>query len=364
MTLIRRMQRVFRMRYMRGMSDVRVICVGNMIAGGSGKTPVAVSLARYIMEHHKNVKLAFISTGYRGCDVRTGCVHKVCAQRAWQVGDEPLLLAEVANTYVSKSRFAAIASAAVDGANVMIMDDGLQDESVHKDLTINVCSAEIGIGNGLLIPLGPLRTTINDALRGTDVLLVLYGCGIGASKSCIEECDMHNKRIKHKMGKSETLAKSHHASNTLYDILGNGSVSANVSALHYSNNHDVVVGITRIVNAVDLLSAVKLHKTVFAFVGIAYPEKFMSGLQSLGISVKKAYIFRDHHQYTDAEIESVLQVVEEMQGMVVTTAKDAVRIAENYRKKFYVVEIEVVVDWNSVWQLGVLMNDVEKKRQI
>ena len=148
----------WRMRQPGTLLPVPVICIGNFVAGGAGKTPVALALAGILQSMGE--RPAFLSRGY-GRTVRLPEPIRVSPghQDAASVGDEPLLLAAVAPTYVSSDRTASGRGALADGATVLLLDDGLQNPAVVKAATMAVVDGAAGVGNGLCLPAGPLRAT-------------------------------------------------------------------------------------------------------------------------------------------------------------------------------------------------------------
>jgi tetraacyldisaccharide 4'-kinase len=143
----------------------QVICVGNLTAGGSGKTPVAIAVAQLLIGWEK--KVFFLTRGYGGSEPGPVLVG---AQDARAVGDEALLLARVAPTVVAQDRAAGARFAAAKGAEVIVMDDGHQNFTLAKDLSFVVAG---GFGNGLMIPAGPLREPVAQGLARADAVVVM-----------------------------------------------------------------------------------------------------------------------------------------------------------------------------------------------
>src|SRR5262245_3411239 len=160
---------------------IPVICVGNLTVGGAGKTPTALAIGRYLIAI--GARPYFLSRGYGGSlsgPVRVDLIK----HRADEVGDEPLLLAQLCPTIVSADRLAGARAARDAGATVIVMDDGFQNPSLRKDLALIVVDGRRGIGNGCVLPAGPLRAPLKRQLaRAHAVLVVGQSDGKGAGKS-------------------------------------------------------------------------------------------------------------------------------------------------------------------------------------
>ena len=149
---------------------VPVICVGNLSLGGTGKTPVALALANYFLK--KGRKVGFVSRGYGGQikgPLRVNTQH----HSAEEVGDEPLLLARAAPTWVSHDRVLGAQAMIKKGINLVVMDDGHQNSSLYKDISIVVVDGLQGFGNKEVFPLGPLREGLDKGLARADVVVIV-----------------------------------------------------------------------------------------------------------------------------------------------------------------------------------------------
>jgi tetraacyldisaccharide 4'-kinase len=247
-------------------SRARAICVGNLTAGGAGKTQVALALGRLLTERGK--KIVFLSRGYGG---RLGGPVEVDPKHhsAAAVGDEPLLLAANAGTVVARDRGRGARLADTLGAEIIVMDDGHQNFQLAKDLTLVVVDAAKGVGNGRLIPAGPLRERVADGLARADALV----------------------------------------------LMGRGQPELPPFDGPVLRAHAMPV-------APDALKG----QALFTFAGIANPDRFFDLLQITGAHLAGCQIFTDHHPYTAAEISALKLAAERLNARLVTTEKDFVRL--------------------------------------
>ena len=256
-------------------AGVPVICVGNLTHGGAGKTPTALAVGALLKA--AGARPFFLSRGYGGR--LAGPVQVDPAKHsAGDVGDEPLLLARVAPTIVARDRVAGATLARRAGAMAIVMDDGFQNPSLAKDLSILVVDAGRGIGNGRVFPAGPLRAPL-DAQLGRAQALVVIGDGAGAS--------------------------------------------ATVAA---AKNTGIPIFPARLVPEPTDLAALT-GRPVLAFAGIGDPEKFFATLAAAGVAVRARRAFPDHHAYTKADADSLLRETSAGGLIPVTTEKDMVRLA-------------------------------------
>ncbi len=262
-------------------ASVPVICIGNLTAGGSGKTPTALSLARMLLD--KGKKPFFVSRGYGG--KLTGVRVDPARHTAAEVGDEPLLLSRLAPVIVNPDRYAAAQMAVKEGADVIIMDDGFQNPGLYKDLSLLVFDGSFGFGNGRPVPAGPLRENLAAGLKRAQGIIVI----------------------------------------------GNDDCNLSALAPDLPHFHGRVI-------ATPLKQA---PTEVIAFAGIGRPQKFYDSLRQCGLNPLKTHDFPDHHFYTRAELEAILQEATELQAPVYTTTKDFVKIPAELQKSFNVLEIDI-----------------------
>jgi tetraacyldisaccharide 4'-kinase len=262
---------------MRGQGErvaATTICVGNFVAGGAGKTPTALALARMLIADGR--KVAFLSRGYGGAERDEPLLVDTDAHSAAMVGDEPLLLTKAAPCWVGTDRVQSARSAVEAGATTLILDDGLQNPGLIKDLAFAVVDGETGFGNGLVIPAGPLRAPVSAQLPFVQALIVLGGDDAAASRIA-------------------ALAR------------GKPLIRASLEP--------------------DALAAAPLiGREVVAFAGIARPEKFYATLRRVGAQIVATRDFADHHAYTQREVESLMEEAGRRGALLATTEKDAARL--------------------------------------
>lgn len=263
---------------------VPVICVGNITAGGTGKTPVSISIAKLlgIELYHPY----FVTRGYGGRLQNVIVNNK--KHSAAEVGDEPLLLSQQAPVVVNADRYAGAELAIKNGADVVVMDDGFQNPTLYKDLSFLVFDGTYGIGNGKIIPAGPLRETFANGIKRADALIILGK-------------DKHNLAAK--------------------------------SGLPVFFGHTEAVQTCNIENP-----------NVVAFAGIGHPQKFYHTLSQQGFNVLKTIDFPDHHFYSRSELENIISEAKSLNAVVYTTSKDYVKIPHLLQKEIQVLEIAVVWD--------------------
>ena len=266
---------VLRMQSPGQKSGLPVICLGNLTVGGAGKTPAAIAVAQLLHAAHQ--RPFFLSRGYGGQlagPVRVNPAH----HRARDVGDEPLLLTRLAPTIVARDRVAGAKFAQFAGAGVVVMDDGLQNSALAKDLSIVVVDGRRGIGNGHIIPAGPMRAPLGLQLERAQALIV-----VGAADGAAVVLDRARRR---------GMAIFH---------------------ARLEPDRSVIAAFGR--------------RKALAFAGIGDPEKFFATLAAAGIEVAERASFADHHPYTAAEAADLIARAQRQNAMLVTTEKDQMRLA-------------------------------------
>ncbi|MBC7520188.1 MAG: tetraacyldisaccharide 4'-kinase [Sandarakinorhabdus sp.] len=258
-------------------ASVPVICCGNPTVGGSGKTILALDIGARLLVRGR--KPAFLTRGYGGTQ---RLPIRVAGQSVAEIGDEALLLAACAPTYVGADRAATARLAIADGADVLVLDDGLQNPTLAKDFSFLVVDGAAGFGNACPIPAGPLRETLPAAIARSDLAVVIGDDATGAATQ---------------LGGLQVLA-------------------------------------ARLLADTDLTG-----RKVYAFAGIGRPAKFGETLAAAGANVVQVHAFPDHHPYSDADLHLVLNAAAALCATPVTTPKDATRLGENLRDRFEVVGV-------------------------
>ncbi|MEM0976368.1 MAG: tetraacyldisaccharide 4'-kinase [Pseudomonadota bacterium] len=275
---------------------VPVIAVGNVNLGGTGKTPTVMALVKILQD--MDVQAHVVSRGYGGS---IDGPHRVNDRRdmATQVGDEPLLLSAFAPVWVAKNRAEGAKAARDAGADVIILDDGLQNAALHHDLTVTVFDAKVGFGNGRVCPAGPLREPVNDALGRTDILL-----GIGRQ----EDVD---------------------------------TVLRDWPALR---NFPLLSGHLEPLSTGFAWSGVR----AYAFAGIGRPQKFFESLRAAGVQLVQTRAFDDHEPYTLAILRRMQAEAWTKDCHLVTTEKDAARIPPDMRAEILTFPVRLTVSQDDI----------------
>ncbi len=263
-----------RMRRGGARAAVPVICIGNLTVGGGGKTPTAIAIARLFLR--AGLRPVFLTRGYGGA--LAGPVRVGVNARAAQVGDEPLLLARIAPTIVARDRVAGAAAAAREPADVIVMDDGLQNPSLVKDAALVALDGRRGVGNGYAIPAGPLRAPLAAQLDRAHAVLIVGDAGESA-RGVMREAQRRGLPLF--AGRLEPV----------------GSAAAELTG-----------------------------RRVLAFAGIADPGKFFATLAEAGVAVAAQCGFPDHYRYTSADAAALIARAEREGLQLVTTEKDAARL--------------------------------------
>ncbi|CAH1655193.1 Tetraacyldisaccharide 4'-kinase [Hyphomicrobiales bacterium] len=252
-----------------------VICIGNLTAGGAGKTPVAIAIADLLSARQETPHV--LSRGYGG-HLPGPVVVTPGTHDAEAVGDEPLIIARHLPVVVSRDRPAGAALAKAEGASVIVMDDGLQNPSLAKTVTFAVVDGEAGFGNRLCVPAGPLRAPLPVQLPHVDAFIMV---GRGPARAAVMDVARHRP-------------------------IFSGELVPDAGA------------------------AARLRgKRVAAFAGIGRPEKFFATLRSIGAEVVDEAPFGDHQPYTPADLRALAARAQALDALLVTTEKDRARLGDD-----------------------------------
>jgi tetraacyldisaccharide 4'-kinase len=264
-------------------APVPVICVGNLVAGGSGKTPVALSLAGILTG--QGIPTAIVMRGYGG---RLAGPVRVDPLRydAEAVGDEPLLAAASVPCWIARDRAAGVRAAVAAGARAIVLDDGFQNPHVAKDLSLLVVDAAYGFGNGRLIPAGPLREGVAAGLARADAVVLV---GEAEPRDVIAASDRPVLRA------------------TLVPVGSDPAAGA----------------------------------PVLAFAGIGRPGKFFATLRGLGARLVAERGFPDHHVYQAPELAALREEAAKTGARLVTTRKDWLRLPPAERVGIEALDVEL-----------------------
>ena len=278
-----------------------IICVGNIVVGGAGKTPVALKIGKLLIK--AGYKPGFISKGYAGLIKNSTLVKSWHSARS--IGDESILLSEVANTWVGVDRINSARLAKEKNSNCLIMDDGFQNPTIYKDFSIIVINASQEFGNKRVMPSGPLRESIKRGLSRSNLVIV-----IGDPSHELKQLIPKNIPI----------------------------VKAKFEIKKENKNFK--------------------GQNIIAFAGIAYPEKFFQSLTNEGAKIFKKITFPDHHIYSENDLLSLAEIANKKKSILVSTKKDFVRIPKSFRSLVNTLEGEIVFE-DEEFIVEILSNVIE-----
>ncbi|MEI8393543.1 MAG: tetraacyldisaccharide 4'-kinase [Rhodospirillaceae bacterium] len=266
---------------------IPVICIGNLVAGGAGKTPVTLAVVALLQAH--GIAAHVLTRGYGGSlpgPVQVApSLHDSAA-----VGDEALLLAEAAPTLVARDRAAGARAALAAGAEALVLDDGFQNPALVYRFSVLVVDGTVGFGNGCLIPAGPLRETAQRGLARASAVVM--------------------------MGEDRT------------------------GVTDLATQFGLPVFHARLTPDPAAAKALR-GRRVLAFCGIGRPAKFFETLREVGAIPVETRAFADHHRFRPAEIDAMLLRARELDAMPLTTAKDFMRLSESTRAQVQVLPVKV-----------------------
>lgn len=292
---------------------IPVICIGNFTAGGAGKTPVALSLVKLFQARGDEV--VFLSRGYGGALSGPHLVS-FTNDHAKDVGDEPLLLAKCAPTVIAQDRVAGLQFIEEKlSPDLIIMDDGFQSARIKPTHALLVVDGHRGLGNGKLIPSGPLRAPISVQLAHADSLLVV-----------------HSPRSNHE---------------TIKDLIH-----------HFEKKQAPVFNVS-----LELIQDYALtNKRVVAFSGIGNPQKFFDTIEQCGADLVSTMPFPDHHPFTEADAANILEVAALFDADIVTTTKDAMRLERGAGNQVKLFEAAKVIEVEAVFDMPPNLNDLVQSK--
>jgi len=267
-------------------NNIKIIKVGNVVAGGSGKTPTVISIVRKLANSKYQVHI--ISRGYKG-SIKKSTLVNTDIHSYKEVGDESIILSKIAPTWIGNNRIESIKNAQKMGAKIVVLDDGIQDTSIKGDLNLLVFNGLQGLGNGKIIPAGPLREKLSDSIKKCHLSII------------IDE-DINN------------------IANKLNNLLPIIKAKINIES-EYLNNFK--------------------NKNVVAFCGLGFPEKFFKTIKEIGCNIRYKKSFPDHYQYKEKDLKELIDIAIKYNSLLITTEKDHIKILKKYRNRIYYFPITV-----------------------
>ena len=285
--------------------DIPVICIGNLNVGGTGKTPTTIAIAQMLIS--RGIAVHIVSRGYGG-SLKAVTQVDPRVHTADETGDEPLLMAAFAPTWVANERVAGARAAQNAGADVILLDDGFQDPSLIKDLSIIVVDATRGFGNGRCLPAGPLREPVHVGLKRANAVISI--------------------------GEPEAQSQFRERS---ADQLGR------------------IAHITASLKPIEM-GMPWAEGRYLAFAGIGDPEKFFGTLRGLGAALVRTVALDDHQKLARPMIKRLMKEAQSMNAQLVTTEKDAARLPADLRSG--ILSLPVRLEFDDAHVLETLLEPV------
>lgn len=283
-------KRIFDRKIQAKKFPTKIICVGNVIAGGAGKTPAAQAIYKRLRSLKPNAKIAFITTGFKA-KIYGPVKVDIKIHTAKDVGDESFILAHTGDTIICKDRLKAVELAVSEGFEYLVLDDGMHDKRIFKDITFLVIDGKYGFGNNFVMPSGPLRDRLDFAAAGTDQIILI--------------------------GEDERNA---------------------LKILKYATKKELPV----LKSFIDVASKIDEKQVYVAFAGIGRPQKFFDMLKNdMKLVLAQTMEFADHHVYNDNDIEALEALAKAEKAKLITTRKDAVKLPKDFLEKIDVVDISL-----------------------
>ena len=293
-----------RLRQKAWVAPVPVVCCGNLTTGGTGKTTVVLDLM--VRLQAQGIIVHALIRGYKGC--LKGPVQVIPQKHtARDVGDEALLLAAKGPTWVGGDRVASARLAVEAGAQCLIMDDGFQNPKLFKNLSLLIIDGAVGVGNGCVLPAGPLREPVWQGLKRADAVLLIGQDQTGFLPKYTPF-----------LTQKQTL-KAH-------------------------------------LKTEMPLSSCGKDAAYIAFAGLGRPKKFFDGLRAAQVKVVKKVAFPDHYFYTLADLEKLYALAAMYKARLLTTPKDAVRLPVDFREHVTIAEVSLL--WEDESALRMLLEKI------
>ncbi len=291
-------------------SHLPVLCIGNLVAGGSGKTPVALALYDLLISEKLCSAPCFLTRGYGGREKGPLRVEPNTHDAA-AIGDEPLLLSTKGPVVVSANRKAGAQRIETHGADAIVMDDGLQNPGLAKTLSFVAIDGRTGFGNGKLLPAGPLREPLATGLARADAFIL-----IGEDQCGVKALLPPDIPVFH---------------------------------AHLAVPHSWIAD---------------TKSSYIAFTGLGQPNKFKASLEDLKIKIVDWQAFPDHHTYSVQELSRLAEKAREKGARLITTEKDAVKIPERFIQENPLDILPVEICWEEPETLkSFLRNNLKKNAQ-